>query len=111
MPAVVGRNEGLGVRQDQFDERHRCCGAQSVIDDGVLQGLIEHALITRTGEHPITTGDDAAANESLQWWAMTLCLRRASRSSSLTGSSPAPRALTPRGVRLWTALRWNTRSA
>jgi len=42
---------------------------------------------------------------------MTLCLRRASRSSSLTGSSPAPRALTPRGVRLWTALRWNTRSA
>jgi len=41
-----------------------------VIHGGVLQGLIEHTLITRTDENPITAGNDAAADESLQWCAL-----------------------------------------
>jgi hypothetical protein len=55
--------------QDQFDERHRCC-RQSVFHGDMLQCLVEHTLVTRTGEDPITVGDDAAADESLQWCAL-----------------------------------------
>ena len=71
MPAVVGRDDGSGVGQDQFDERHgrRC---QAVIQRGVRQGLVEHILITGTGKDPITAGNNAVADESLQGCAMTL---------------------------------------
>jgi hypothetical protein len=41
-----------------------------VIHGGVFQGLIEHTLITGTDENPITAGNDAAADESLQWCAL-----------------------------------------
>lgn len=33
---------------------------------GMLERLIEDALITWTGEYPIAAGDDAAAGKSLQ---------------------------------------------
>ena len=62
--AVAGRDERMGMRHHQLDERQR--SSQPMIRGDVRENLIQHTLITRTGENAPATGYDVAARESLQ---------------------------------------------
>jgi hypothetical protein len=55
----------MGMRHHQLDERQRRSD-QPVIRGDVREDLIQHTLITRTGENAPATGNDVAARESLQ---------------------------------------------
>ena len=64
MVSWVGGGERPGVGHHQFDER-QLWSDQSVFGRGMVQHLVEHTLIARTGEDPIAAGNDVSAAESL----------------------------------------------